>query len=176
MYYWNPEVVTTPVSWAVKDHFADATPSQHLVLPHSLVSCYKLTSSVSVLATEWPLKVAQGYRLVTRSASSLVSEVMTRVADFQDKLATFVSILESRNKELAETLRSAHQGLASSQTLLLHITNMVWDMKETKLDYLLQGGKRKETRLLISMWPSSDRSTEPHHQHGILSPSASTSD
>ena len=93
--------------------------------------------------------------------SSLVSEVMTRVVGSQDKLATFVPILECRNKELAETLRSAHQGPASSQTLLLHITNTVWDMKETKLNHLLQGGKRKETHLLISMWPSFYRAPPP---------------
>ena len=47
--------------------------------------------------------------------SKLMSEVMTRVAGSQDKLAKFVSILESRNVELAENLTSAYQGpLASS--------------------------------------------------------------
>ena len=62
-------------------------------------------------------------------------------------------------------------------SLPLHSANTVQDTKGTKLiPHLLQRGGRNKTCLLISMWPSSDKSTEPLHQHGILSPSASTSD
>ena len=160
-------------SRTVKNHFADICDS----IPASGVTTFAgellQADLICVASHSAAIDVATGLPS-SNKISSLVSEVMTRVAGSQDKFAKFVRV-ETRN--LLKSREVPIQGwLAPKLSLPLHVANTVQDMKETKLNHLLQGDKQNESCLLMSMWPSSDKSTEPHPQLRILSPSASTSD
>ena len=98
-------MATTLESRTVKDHFADICAS----IPASDVSTFAgelLQADLICLASHSAvIDVGTGLPSANK-ISNMVSEVMTRVAGSQDKFAKFVSILESRNKELAENLKS----------------------------------------------------------------------
>ena len=106
------EMATSLESRTVKDHFADICSS----IPASGVTTFadELLQADLIHVDGHRAAIAIGTGLPSSNKiSNMVSEVMTRVAGSQDKLAKFVSILESRNKELAENLTSAYPGLAS---------------------------------------------------------------
>ena len=107
-------MVTSLESRTVKDHFADICAS----IPASGVATFanELLQADLIHVDSHRVAIAVGTGLPSSNwISNMVSEVMIRVVGSQDKFAKFVSILESRNVELAETLTNAYSGpLASS--------------------------------------------------------------
>ena len=101
-------MATTLESRKVKDHFADICDS----IPASDVTTFAgellQTDLICVASHRAAIEGGTGLPSTSNKISSLVSEVMTRVAGSLDKFFRFVSILESRNKELAEILGRKH--------------------------------------------------------------------
>ena len=99
-------MATTMETRTLRDHFADI----HNSIPASGVTTFadELLQAGLICVASHSAAIEIAGLSSSNKISSLVSEVMTKVAGSQDKLATFVSILESRNKGLAETLRRKH--------------------------------------------------------------------
>ena len=100
-------MATTHESQTVKAHFAAICAA---ILPADVTNfAGELLEAELIGAPGHRAAIEPGVALPSdNKIANLVSEVMTRVAGSQDKFAKFVSVLESRNKKLAETLRRKH--------------------------------------------------------------------
>ena len=95
-------MATTLESRTIKDHFTDICDSFPASADVTTFAGELLQDGLICVASH-RAAIEPGVALPSdNKIANLVSEVMTRVAGSQDKFFRFVSILESRNKDLAK--------------------------------------------------------------------------